>query len=100
MPADAIISRTPGVSEASSWSLSNSADQLEHYANRAAEIRAWLVAHPDVQRFVIIDDRPSAADEVLAAHFVKTTSADGLTDADVERCRRILSADGPARPAM
>ena len=60
------------------------------YTNRAAEIRAWLSAHPEVEQFVILDDRGSASDAGLAQHFVQTVSTVGLTDADVVRARTIL----------
>ena len=94
MPADAIVGVTPGTSGASS--LAADAADAAQYANRAAEIRAWLAANPSVRRFVILDDRPSASDDGLAPHFVQTVAAEGISDADAERCRAILTgADGP-----
>ena len=69
VPATTVIGRTPGVSEASS--LSADAADASNYANRAAEIRAWLDEHPEVERFVVIDDRASASNASLAPHFVK-----------------------------
>ena len=90
LPADVIIDKTPGVSGASSLSA-DAADEAQ-YASRALEIHAWLAAHPDVHtnHVVVLDDRPSAADAALAERFVQTDAGQGLTDADVERCRALL----------
>ena len=60
---------------------------------RADEISAWLAAHPSVKRFVILDDRATASNVRLAAHFVKTDPRYGLTDDDVQRAREILSLE-------
>lgn len=91
IPAEAVIGRTPGISHA--FSLSSSSADAANYANRAAEIRAWLDEHPNVTRFVIIDDRSSASNDSLAEHFVQTEVSKGLTDLDVERCRELLRED-------
>ena len=90
LPADVIIDKTPGVSGASSLSA-DAADEAQ-YASRALEIHAWLAAHPDVHtnHVVVLDDRPSAADAALAERFVQTDAGQGLTNADVERCRALL----------
>eukprot|EP00965_Chrysotila_dentata_P046948 1558531-Pleurochrysis_carterae.AAC.1 len=82
------IGVTPGRSEASM--LGHSADDDAEYVNRAAEIGAWLDAHPEVTRFVVLDDRPSASDARLAPNFVHTKSTVGLTDADVRQALKIL----------
>ena len=97
IPGTCVIGRTPGVSDASV--LSADPADAAMYANRAAEIRAWLADHPDVERFVVLDDRPSASDAVLAPHFVQTDSAHGLTEAAAERCRQILAGDGTCEPS-
>jgi hypothetical protein len=50
---------------------------------RGHEIQAWLDEHPDVKRFVIIDDDADMAH--LMKHLVKTTFASGLQPEHVER---------------
>lgn len=91
-----VIGSTPGrvgsISDAPSARLSRSAFDDDEYSGRAVEIRTWLDAHPSVTRFVILDDRASAADEATQAFFVHTDAAVGLTDADVEKALRILSS--------
>ena len=88
-----VIGRTPGcpgdvkISEV----LARSAADDHEYAGRAAEIKAWLAAHPEVDRFVILDDRNSASDSELSPHFVQTQSSIGLTDKHVTEAIRILS---------
>ena len=91
VPAGVVIGRTSGKSDASR--LSADAGDTSNYANRAAEIRNWLAAHPTVTRFVIIDDRSSASDEGLAPRFVQTDAAVGLTDAAAARCAALLTRD-------
>ena len=90
IPADAIIGRTPGVSDASR--LSADAADSSNYANRAEEIKAWLQEHPDVKQFVILDDRSSASDASLASRFVQTVSEEGLTESAAQRCLEILQS--------
>jgi len=50
--ASRVIGRTPGLSDASR--LSTSAADDANYADRAAEIRAWLHAHPSVTQCVAL----------------------------------------------
>lgn len=58
-------------------------------STRADEIRAWLSRNPDVERFAILDDDPSAS---IDGHTVLTDfDAGGLTDAHVDAARRILA---------
>lgn len=83
------IGRTPG--KADGVDSSSSAFDEKQYVNRAAEIRAWLAANPDVTRFAILDDRPTASDEGLAPHFIQTRSDCGLTDADVQAALAVLA---------
>ena len=98
IPAESIIGRTPGVCEATSYANGSNGTQLfsasafdeTQYCGRAAEIHAWLSAHPRVTRYVVLDDRSSASDERLASRFVQTTSDVGLTEEDAARCREIL----------
>ena len=95
IPGANVIGRTPGGASArdspgKAVDLGTDPADDAQYTNRAAEIRAWLSAHPEVEQFVILDDRGSAADAGLAQHFVQTVSTVGLTDADVVRARTIL----------
>ena len=100
--ADAVIGRTPGISGATSFANGSCGEQLfsssafddAMYQKRHQEIGAWLTAHPEVTRFAIVDDRPSAADERLAPFFVQCDAACGLTDADAERLSVLLLAQG------
>ena len=48
---------------------------------RAAQIRAWLGEHPDVESFVVIDDECVPG---FGTRFIQTNGKTGLTDADVE----------------
>ena len=94
--ATRVIGCTPGraysIEKATSRGLTPSPHPTAEYANRACEIRAWLDAHPHVTRYVILDDKPSAAegDAELEVHFVRTDPALGLTAENVEDARSIL----------
>ena len=74
--------------------LGRSSEDESEYTSRAEEIRAWLKAHPGHDRFVILDDRPSAAndDSLLQDHFVLCNTAKGLTQEDVDNAIEILSS--------
>ena len=89
--ASIVIGVTPGTN--TSMQLEASAHDEAQYASRAAEIHAWLAAHPAVRRFAVIDDRPCASDAALAAHFVRTDHRSGLTDDDVEAVLRVLECE-------
>ena len=107
IPAECVIGRTPGVCEATSYANGSMGTQLfsesafddTQYANRAAEIHAWLSAHPKVTRYVVLDDRASASDARLAPRFVQCDSTVGLTDADAARCRELLQVADDERVA-
>mmetsp|Transcript_41390 Transcript_41390/g.66870 ORF Transcript_41390/g.66870 Transcript_41390/m.66870 type:complete len:156 (+) Transcript_41390:56-523(+) len=60
------------------------------YADRSAEISAWLREHPEVTGFVVLDDRAEAGQDGLAPHFVHVKSEVGLSPEDVERALEIL----------
>ena len=63
--------------------------RAERGGDRADEIRAWLHAHPDVDRCVILDDQEDAG--LGMEHcFVQTDPSIGLTDEDVKRARCLL----------
>ena len=55
---------------------------------RGVEIQAWLSAHPDVARFVILDDDADMAH--LAPHLVQTSMATGLTRRHLPAVLRVL----------
>lgn len=60
--------------------------------HRGREILAWLAEHPDVERFVIVDDDEDAGDGAeLAPRFVRTDWRDGLQDHHVETLIRLLN---------
>lgn len=74
----------------------------KEYTSRAEEIRAWLkrnCKNPD-RRFVIFDDRPSAADDTpyLQDRLVQCQTSQGLTEQDVEKAMTILKG-GEVEPA-
>lgn len=98
--ATKVVGATPGRSSASDFSRS-AADDGE-YTDRAGEIKGWLASHPEVERFVIIDDRGSASDRDTAAHFVQPDTKQGLSEADVQRAMEILAApmSGALRGAL
>lgn len=58
---------------------------------RGHEIATWLEEHPDVSKFVILDDDSDMAH--LGQRLVQTTFAQGLTPEHVERAVRMLLED-------
>ena len=58
-------------------------------AHRGAEIDAWLVEHPEVESFVILDDRSDI--EPNKGHWVRTTMSRGLDIKETEDAIRILN---------
>ena len=59
---------------------------------RGLEIRAWLAAHPEVSRWVVIDDERFAIESILdPCRCVFTNPARGLTADEAERAIGILS---------
>ena len=65
---------------------------VEHeQIQRGMEIGEWLLAHPEVVSFAILDD---GSDMVcLRPHLVQTDPNVGLDDPDVESARRLLVGD-------
>jgi len=57
---------------------------------RGEEIKAWLLAHPDVTNYVIIDDQDDMLKE-QKPYFVKTNQWYGLTMEDAEKAIEILN---------
>jgi hypothetical protein len=56
---------------------------------RGEEIKDWLAVHPEVDSFVILDDRTDMSD--LGANLVHTNDMVGLTDENVELAIKILN---------
>lgn len=64
------------------------------HTRREEEIRAWLTGHPEVENFVVLDDRLLGGD-FLSGHFVKTSNHfDGLDAEDAEKAISILKEAG------
>jgi hypothetical protein len=60
---------------------------------RGHEIKAWLDAHPNVTRWVVLDDERLAIEPVLGSEqCVFTNPARGLTPENAERAIEILSS--------
>ena len=58
--------------------------------DRGAEIAYWLITHPEVINFVILDDESSDIIDWLPDNLVKTSLYSGLTEEDVLKCIKIL----------
>jgi hypothetical protein len=58
--------------------------------DRGAEIAYWLLRHPEVTNFVILDDESSDIIEWLPDNLVKTDLLNGLTEEKVLECTKIL----------
>lgn len=56
---------------------------------KAKEILAWLVEHPDVEQWIVIDDL-DLHEEQVASHQVRTDPTNGLTKEDVALAIRML----------
>lgn len=74
-------------------------DSLGHGVRifRGHEIDFWLQQHPDVERFVILDD-----DSDMVMHknrLVQTDCYEGLLDEHVELAIRVLAWDGVSSPS-
>lgn len=63
------------------------------YNTRADDINEWLRSHSNIHSYVIVDDTDDGftQDEILAAHFVQTTYAQGLTPEKAEKIIEILN---------
>ena len=63
----------------------------ELHARRETEIKSWLDMHPEVENFVVLDDRLLSAD-YSNGHFIKTSNYfDGLDEMDVQKAIEILN---------
>ncbi|KAL3930964.1 MAG: hypothetical protein SGBAC_011532, partial [Bacillariaceae sp.] len=103
---DTILGSTPGFNRSMQG---RAASDDQEYSSRAEEIRAWLEEHWGLQlespkasgyeenteehvRFVILDDRPTAADDTkfMQSRFIHCDTTQGITEEDVDRAIRIL----------
>ena len=59
---------------------------------RGEEVSAWLLDHPEVENFVILDDLDFDFPEIFPDNFVKTTglAGEGFSREDEVRARKIL----------
>ena len=64
---------------------------------RGHEINLWLTKHPEVDRFVILDDGSDMA--MHTNRLVQTDCEVGLIDEDVELAIRVMSWDGKTVPS-
>ena len=63
----------------------------ELHTRREIEIKSWLDEHPEVENYVVFDDRLLSAD-YLYGHFIKTSNyLDGLDEMDVQKAIAILN---------
>lgn len=67
-------------------------DKTDVYSRREVEIEAWLMMHPGIVSFVVLDDRLLDS-PALRGHFVKTANyLDGIDENNVEDAIRILNS--------
>eukprot|EP00405_Crypthecodinium_cohnii_P052417 CAMPEP_0206600728 /NCGR_PEP_ID=MMETSP0325_2-20121206/46029_1 /ASSEMBLY_ACC=CAM_ASM_000347 /TAXON_ID=2866 /ORGANISM="Crypthecodinium cohnii, Strain Seligo" /LENGTH=238 /DNA_ID=CAMNT_0054112209 /DNA_START=124 /DNA_END=839 /DNA_ORIENTATION=+ len=90
IPQERVIDRTPGRGHLG-WRASDD----KAYESRSHEIIEWLSQHPEVESFVILDDREAAGLGVLAPHFVHVKTEVGLTEADVRAAHKALKVPRP-----
>ena len=60
-------------------------DDNVHEDNRAQEIKSWLIMHPSITRFAVIDDDP-----VQVNNFVQTSMKTGITQEHADALIKIL----------
>lgn len=88
-----IVDKTPELFQHVGERL-ESGHQPHRRADRGLEIQAWLTAHPEVERFAIVDDDSDMAH--LRPYLVKTHmdgDDGGLQDEHVERLVALLGSD-------
>ena len=66
----------------------------EYGPDRGADIKSWLVRHPEVTDYVIIDDEGDMLDEQLF-HFVQTDWVFGIQDREVKLAIDVLNNKNP-----
>ena len=58
---------------------------------RADEIESWLNDHPEVTKFIVLDDQDSEDLERFGSSFIQTKMSTGLTEEDAVKCIEKLS---------
>lgn len=53
----------------------------EHTSHRESEIRKWLSEHPEVKRFIVIDDEQYDLQGFIGKELIKTSATDNITGA-------------------
>ena len=66
----------------------------EYGPNRGADIKSWLTRHPEVDKYVIIDDEDDMLDEQLY-NFIQTDWVFGIQDREVYLAIEVLNGNGP-----
>jgi hypothetical protein len=66
----------------------------EYGSDRGSDIKSWLVRHPEVDSYVIIDDEDDMMDEQLF-NFVQTDFVFGIQDREVELAIQVLNKEKP-----
>lgn len=67
-------------------------ENIDISLSRGAEIKLWLDIHPEVEKFVILDDDDLRTEEYLPYH-VKTTFRYGLTREKAAEAIKILNGE-------
>lgn len=98
------MSRTRGALAAAGWACAPVSDKtpvadmklrgLYVGKTRGAEIKEWLDAHPDCERYAIVDDDSDMLPEQMP-YFVKTSFEDGLTTQAADRLLDLLTGKQP-----
>lgn len=65
--------------------------QTDHHSTRGEEIQKWLDAHPNVERYAILDDESDMLPE-QKDNFFKTTFLNGLTEEIANRVTEHLNS--------
>jgi hypothetical protein len=85
-----------GLRNAAKWVIGQTArfrsgmtNYTPRWPDRGDEIQAWLNKHPDVERFVILDDDDDMGP--LLPHLVRTETRIGLTTGDVRKAGAMLA---------
>lgn len=94
-----VVASTPGRSKSTPIQLSPIKHLLNNetfhdmglYTTRAHEIKQFLKRNPQIEKFVILDDREGASDEDLKSHFIQTNPLTGINDDDVKRAIQLLN---------
>lgn len=59
--------------------------------HRGTEIAQWLSEHPEVERYVIVDDDTDMTEEQMNGHFVQTDFDEGLDYQRVKQIRELFN---------